>query len=103
MEGQNGLRVMQGDCVQGLLGVFWGDGLDVEFFELGVGHGSGAIAHEASAVLGFGERNDLAQGIGPGQQHGEPVEPKSDASVRRRAVAESFQQEAEFRADFFFG
>lgn len=41
MEGQNGLRVMQGDCVQGLLGVFWGDGLDVEFFELGSDTGVG--------------------------------------------------------------
>ena len=47
------------------------------------------------AAAGLGERDDLAQRVGAGEQHADPVPAERDAAVRRRAVLERLEQEAE--------
>ena len=55
---------------------------------------------QALGAGGLGEGDDLAQRIGAGEQHGQAVEAQRDAAVRRGAVGQGFQQEAELLLGF---
>ena len=60
--------------------------------------------HQALRGGGLGERDDVADRFGAGHQRGDAVDAEGDAAVRRRAVLQRVEQEAElgfglFRAD----
>ena len=48
-------------------------------------------------ALRLRERDHVANGLGAGQQRAHPVQAERDPAVRRRAVAERLEQEAELR------
>jgi hypothetical protein len=60
-------------------------------------HGARRVAHQVRARLRLRERDHVADVVGPREVHHEPVEPERDPAVRRRAVAERLEQEAELR------
>lgn len=49
------------------------------------------------------EGDDVADGVVPAEQRDDPVEAEGDATVRRRAVVEGVQQEAELRGRLLLG
>ncbi len=55
----------------------------------------GRGGHQLGRLLRLGERDHVAQRVGAGQEHGEAVQAERDAAVRRRAVAQRLEQEAE--------
>jgi hypothetical protein len=60
--------------------------------------------HQALRAGGLGEGDHVADRFGAGHQRRDAVDAEGDAAVRRRAVAQRFEQEAElafrlFRAD----
>ena len=59
------------------------------------------IGERAPGGLCFREGHDVADGFGAGHQHDEAVKAEGDAAVRRAAVFECIQQEAEFFLGFF--
>jgi hypothetical protein len=59
----------------------------------GTSEGAPLIRSVALAVLG--ERDHVAQRLLPRHQHHEPVEAERDPAVRRRAVAQRLEEEAE--------
>ncbi len=72
-----------------------GGDADVEFFQLLLGDGGGRVGHEVDGFGGFGEGDDFAQAGRAGEQHDDAVEAEGDAAVRRRAVFERVEEEAE--------
>src|SRR5215217_2982866 len=69
----------------------------MQLAKLLVVHVAGRARHQVRTRLRLGERNNVAQGLGAGQQEGEPVHAQRDTTVRRRAELERVQQEAELR------
>jgi hypothetical protein len=67
----------------------------VELFQLLLGYRGGGVGHQVDGFGGFGEGNDFAQAGRAGKQHDDAVEAQRDAAVRRRAVFERVQEEAE--------
>jgi hypothetical protein len=63
--------------------------------ELLLGHGAGGAGHEVRADLRLGEGDHVADVVRADEVHDEPVEAEGDARVRRRAVRERLEQEAE--------
>ena len=57
--------------------------------------GAGARGQRVEAAAGLRERDDLADRVGAGQQRDDPVPAERDAAVRRGAVLERVEQEAE--------
>ena len=55
----------------------------------------GGVDHEVDGAGGLGEGDDLAQAGGAGQDHDDAVEAEGDAAVRRRAVLQGVEEEAE--------
>ncbi len=51
--------------------------------------------------LGFGERNHVANRLGAGHQHHQPIQTKGQPTVRWAAEFQRIQQEAEFIVGFF--
>ena len=74
---------------------------DAQLFERLVGDGGRGVAHQVGAARGLGERDHFADGSLARQDHHQAVEPERDAAVRRRAVFQRVQQEAEAAARFF--
>jgi hypothetical protein len=56
----------------------------------------GSVGHQALGGLGLREGNHITDAGGAGHEHDQTIQTKSKAAVRRRAVLESIQQEAEF-------
>ncbi len=52
---------------------------------------------------GFGEGDDFADGFFAGEEHDDAVEAERDAAVRRSAVGQRVEEEAEAAAELFFG
>jgi len=52
---------------------------------------------------GFGEGDYFAQGFFAGEEHGDAVDAERDAAVRRRAVRQRVEEEAEAAALLLFG
>jgi len=68
---------------------------EIKLFELFGVDLAGGIGHEALSSLGLGECDDVPDVLGSGQQHYEPVEAEGYAAVRRGAVFEGLEEEAE--------
>ena len=60
--------------------------------------GLGACVSRSLRALRLRERDHVADRLGAGHQHDDAVEAERDAAVRRRAVLERVEQEAELRA-----
>lgn len=60
------------------------------------------VGERAPCGLRFREGHDVADGFGARHQHDEAVKAEGDAAVRRAAVFERAQQEAEFFLGFGF-
>ena len=58
--------------------------------------GAGGFGHEVGAGLGFGERDDVADGLAVEHEHDEAVDAQGDAAVGRGAEAEGIEEEGEF-------
>src|SRR5262249_42349182 len=76
--------------------------LDPQLRQLRLADGCRRVHHQVDGLGGLGERDDLAQALGAGQEHGNAVQAQSDASMWRRAVLQRLQEEAEARPGFFF-
>src|SRR5512147_437151 len=68
---------------------------DVQLAQLALGDGRRRAGDEVLATLRLGERDDVANRLRAGHQGHQPVETEGDAAVRRRAVLQRLQQEAE--------
>src|SRR5207237_5486079 len=60
----------------------------------------GSLGHEALGLLRFRKGNDVADRVGPAEEHDKAIQTEGDAAMRRRAVFQGFQQEAKFRRRF---
>ena len=60
--------------------------------------GLGALRQQVLRALGLREGDHVADRLGAGHQRDEAVEAERDAAVRRRAVLQRVEQEAELRA-----
>ena len=78
-----------------------GDGLEAKLAELLVADGGRCVDHEVDGFGGFGEGDDFAEGLGSGEDHDDAVEAEGDAAVRRCAVLERVEEEAEAGLGFF--
>ena len=74
---------------------------DVQFAQLCFRGFGWRVGERAPCGLGFREGHDVADGFGARHQHDEAVKAKGDAAMRRAAVFECVQQEAEFFLGFF--
>src|SRR5439155_10660291 len=74
--------------------------LDAQLLELLWDHLRGRLGHQALGLLGFGEGDDVADGVGTAEQHDQAIQAESDAAVRRGAVLKGVQQKAEFGLRF---
>src|SRR5476649_763443 len=74
-----------------------------QFAQGALGDCRGGVAHQVSAAGGFGERDHVADGRFACQKHHQAVEAQGDSSVRRGAVFQGIQQEAEAAAGFVVG
>ena len=54
-------------------------------------HHARRIRHEIGSLGGLRERNHIADVVGAGQQHDEPVQPEGDAAVRGGAVVQGLE------------
>ena len=70
---------------------------------LGGGDRRRGTGQRVETTAALRERDDLAQRVRPGQQHADPVPAEGDAAVRRRAVLERLQQEAELVPGLLLG
>src|SRR5262249_27813919 len=88
-------------------GVGWGDGcgggVDAGFAALGGGDGGGGAREGVETGGRLGEGDHVADAGRAGQQHDHPVPAEGDAAVRRRAVLERVEQEAELGAGLLGG
>ena len=73
---------------------------NVQFFQLLIGHRGRGVGHKVDGFGGFREGDDFAQAGGAGEEHHDAVEAESDAAVRRGAVFERVEEEAEAGAGF---
>ena len=74
---------------------------DMQFLQLLLGHRRRRVGHQVDGLGGLGEGNHLAQAGRAGQQHHNAVQAQRNAAVRRRAVLQRVQEEAEARARLF--
>src|SRR4051812_35847460 len=63
--------------------------------ELKRGNDGGSVGHEVQAFLRLGEGDHIPDGRFTGQERHEAVQTQGKTAVRRGAVGEGFQQEAE--------
>ena len=57
----------------------------------------GRVHHQVNCLRGLGEGNHLSQAFRAGQNHHDAVESQRNSAVRRRAVLQRLQEEAEAR------
>src|SRR3954464_2944600 len=74
---------------------------DVQLTQLLLVHRPGRLREQVLRPLGLGEGDDITQRLGAGHEHDEAVQADGDAAVRRGAVLQRVQQEAELRLGFF--
>ena len=74
---------------------FSGQGRDVQIAQLAVGHRGRALGHEALALLGLGEGDDVADAGHSAQDGDQAIQPEGDPAMRGRSVAEGPQHIAE--------
>src|SRR5581483_962276 len=77
--------------------------LDSQLLQLRVADRSWRVHHQVDCAGSFWEGNDFAEAVGSCQDHHDTVEAEGYASVGRRAILESFQEEAEAGAGLVFG
>src|SRR5690606_36872430 len=71
---------------------------DEQLGQLGlVGRGR-AAGHQILTLLRLGERDHVAEAVRAGHQHRQAIDAERDPAVRRRAVLEGVEQEAELGA-----
>src|SRR6185295_5491549 len=70
---------------------------DVQLAQLLLVDRARRVREQVLRTLRLRERDDVAQRFGAGHQHDEAVEADRDAAVRRRAVLQRVEQEAELR------
>ena len=71
---------------------------DVQLAQLLLVDRARRVGEQVLGALRLRERDHVAQRLGPGHQHDEAVEADGDAAVRRRAVLQRVEQEAELGA-----
>src|SRR5262245_65981202 len=76
--------------------------LDFQFGQLSRRHGARGVGHQIGPARNLREGDHFAQRFGLREEHHCPVESDGDSAVRRRAVTERVQEEAEFFARLFF-
>src|SRR5712691_2669454 len=69
---------------------------DMQLAQLLLVHRRGRVREQILRALGLGKGDDVADRLAAGHHGDDAIEAESDASVRRRAVLERLQQEAEF-------
>ena len=72
---------------------------DAQLLELLGRDRPGRARHRVAARRRLGERDDVADGVGAGEQHDDAVEAEADAAVRRRPVLERLEEPAEGLVD----
>src|ERR1700691_4961657 len=72
----------------------------MEFAQLRLADLGRGIGERAGSRLGFWKRNDVADALGAGHQHGDPVQSERNAAVWWRAKAQRIEQKAELGAGF---
>src|ERR1700738_1847815 len=77
-------------------------GLDVKLLQLSIVHFRRRSGHRVRPLLGLGEWNHVPQRFAAGEKHRQSVHPDRDPAVRRSAVLESVEQEAELQPRFLF-
>ena len=60
------------------------------------------FGHQVLGGGGFGEGDDFADRFFAGEEHDDAVDAERDAAVRRRAVGQRVEEEAEAAARLFF-
>src|SRR5262245_34151897 len=80
-----------------------GGGGEAGLLGLGGGEGGGSAGEGVEAGGGLGEGDHVADAGRAGQQHHHAVPAERDAAVRRRAVLERVEQEAELGAGLLGG
>src|ERR1017187_9469736 len=79
-----------------LMSRFLSDAFDVQLFELAGVDDAGGACHQVGSSGRLGEGDAIADIGQPGVEHHQAVDAQRDAAVRRGAVAQGAQQEAEF-------
>ena len=80
------------------LGCRWRQGYaDVHLAQLFVVHRRRGAAHQVGAALGLGEGDHVADVGDAAEDHHQPVQAQGDAAVRRGAVLQGVEEEAEFQ------
>src|SRR6266480_5960754 len=74
---------------------------NVQLAQLLLVHGRRGMREQVLRALGLGKRDDVADRFGARHHGHDAVEAERDAAVRRRAVLERYQQEAEFLLRLF--
>src|SRR5687768_8854087 len=72
----------------------WWRGVDAGLAALGGGDRRRRAGEGVLATTGLGERDDVAQRLGPGEEHADAVPAERDAAVGWGAEAEGVEQEA---------
>src|SRR5215469_211806 len=76
---------------------------DAEVIELVAVDFGRRVGHEVLGGGGFGEGDDFADRFFAGEKHDDAVDPKGDATVRRRAVGQRIEEKTEAAAELLFG
>ncbi len=71
---------------------------DVQLLQLLLIHRAGRVGQQALGALGFGEGDDVADALGAGHHGDDAVQAEGDAAMRRGAVLQRVEQEAELGA-----
>src|SRR5579864_7875742 len=69
--------------------------------QLALAHRRWRIAHKIDRAGRLGERNYFAQALCSGENHDNAIQSQRDASMRRRAVLQCFQEKTEAGLGFF--
>src|SRR5260370_15346254 len=88
----------QFDCLTPLSLLLDRDPQLIELFFVDAGR---RIGHQILGGGGLSEGDDLADGFFTGEEHDDAVDAERDAAVRRRAVSERVEEEAEAAAKLF--
>src|SRR5207248_5102808 len=75
--------------------LFWLPDGEAELLELGFGDGGRGVREGVRARLGLREGDHLPDVLFAGQDRDQPIHAERESGVRRRAVAERVEQEAE--------
>ena len=74
----------------------------MQFAELLIADGGWGVCHQVDCLCGFWEGNDFAQAGSAGEKHYDAVETEGDTAMRRSAILERIEEEAEALFCLFF-